>query len=140
MKGKVGCSLWRAWNMPKKSPPWSEHPAWTEAKFWGFLRSGLRAAFRRYPPKYETLKAAERPYTGPNKRQKKEYQCASCEAWFKRTEVEVDHIVPTGPLRKWEDLEPFVKGLAAGAAKQQVLCKEECHKAKTAREREERKK
>jgi len=32
----------------------------------------------------KALENASRAYTGPNKRQKKEYQCAKCKEWFLR--------------------------------------------------------
>lgn len=103
-----------------------------------FLRSGLRAKWTRWPPKYAVLAAAKRKYEGPNKRQKFEYQCAQCGGWFPQKEVAVDHIVPVGALRSLDDLPIFVAKLFVGPDKLQVLCDAD-HQVKTNKEREERK-
>jgi hypothetical protein len=42
----------------KTTPPFEEWPAWTEAKFFSFLRSGLRAKWSRWPAKYAVLAEA----------------------------------------------------------------------------------
>lgn len=103
---------------------------WTEARFFGFIRSNLRNASRKWQPMRDAFEDAKRPYTGPNKRQKWEYQCADCEEWFKRTEVQADHIVPCGPLKCWEDLEPFTRRLFVEKEGFRILCKG-CHKIRT---------
>lgn len=110
---------------------------WSEAKFWGFIRSGLRALWQKWPVKWQVLAEAKRPYDGPDKRIKWEYQCNICKGWFKTKEVSVDHIVPAGTLRTYDDLPQFVRGLLCEADNLQVACKT-CHDAKTAKERKER--
>jgi 5-methylcytosine-specific restriction endonuclease McrA len=77
---------------------------------------------------------ASRPYKGPDKRQKKEYQCNECKDWFKQKDVSVDHIIPVGPLRSFEDLPDFYRRLFVGPDKLQALCKD-CHNRKTQAER-----
>ena len=104
---------------------------WTEAAFWGFIRSGVRQLSRKWPPRADAMKAARRPYTGPDKRRKWEYQCAQCGQWFKGTEVQVDHITPCGTLKSFEDLQTFAERLFCEADGLQVLCKESCHAVKT---------
>ena len=100
---------------------------WTEAAFWNFLRTGLRQMSRRWPPVVRlAMEAARRPYTGPNKRRKWEYQCAHCGHWFKGTEVHVDHIVPCGSLKSWEEFSQFAERLFCEIDGLQVLC-ESCH-------------
>lgn len=120
--------------MAKRTPPFDEYPDWTSAKFWSFIRSGLRAKFTRWPPKYECLSAVKRN-AEPGQRHKYEYQCAICNDWFKQKEVEVDHIEQVGSLRTYEDLAGFVKRLFVGADKLRVLCKP-CHKAVTHKEKQ----
>lgn len=117
-----------------RTPPFEAYPAWSEAKFFGFLRSALRSASSKWPPKYEVLLAARRPSESDNKRLKWEFQCAECKQWFPQKEVSVDHITPVGTLRTWEDIEPFVRRLFVGHESLQLLCRRD-HDAKTARER-----
>lgn len=117
-----------------KTPPYSEYPEWSEAKFWGFVRSSLRSASSRWPPKYMCLNLATRPYVGPDKRRKKERQCAHCKEWFATTQTQADHIVPAGKLSSWEDLVPFVQRMFVGVEGFQCLCSV-CHNRKTQEER-----
>lgn len=123
---------------PKKSrattPPFPEHPEWSEAKFFAFIRSALRAAWSRWPPKYRLLAAAKRKYEGPNKRLKWEFLCNECKTYHPQKDVSVDHIVPAGSLRSFEDIGTFCERLFVGEDKLQVLCTG-CHALKTAEER-----
>lgn len=113
---------------------------WTEARFFGFIRSALRKASQRWPPiAQHALENARRAYSGPNKRMKWEYQCAACEKWLPRKSVQVDHIVPCGTLRRFEDLGDFASRLFCEESGLTVLCIS-CHKKKTSEERDARKK
>jgi 5-methylcytosine-specific restriction endonuclease McrA len=114
----------------RKTPPFKHYPTWTTSKFWSFVRAGLRAKFTRWPPKYECLDEAKRPYVGESKRQKWEYQCACCEEWFPQKSVEVDHIIPCGSLKDYQDLPGFVQRLFVSKEDMQVVCKP-CHRGKT---------
>ena len=113
--------------MSRKTPPFPKHNAWTTARFWSFVRSNLRQAWVKWPPRYECLNTARRPYRGTNKRRKYEYQCAICQEWFMQKEVEVDHTIPCGSLRSYEDLAGFVERLFAPVETLRCVCKE-CHK------------
>lgn len=105
---------------------------WSEAKFFGFVRSALRNASRRWPPIVRhAMHAARRAYSGPNKRQKWEYQCAECQQWHMAKEVHVDHITPCGSLKSFDDLQGFAERLFVEADGLRVLC-HECHKARKA--------
>lgn len=104
---------------------------WTEAAFWGFLRSNLRLASRKWPPLARlTLERARRSSQSLNKRLKWEFQCADCCQWFPRKEVEVDHLVPCGPLSSWDELKTFAERLFCETDGLTVRC-ETCHQAKT---------
>ena len=136
--------------MGTKTPPFAAYPAWTQAKFFGFLRSGLREKFNRWPPKYEAIKAAAvtmhvmdtdgiytRYKTGKKAGELKTvkmYACSECKQLFKQKEVQVDHINPAGTLKSFKDLETFVENLFVGIAGLQVMCKP-CHEIKTNKER-----
>lgn len=124
--------------MAAKTPPFNPYPEWTESRFFSFVRSALRQAWSRYPPKYQVLELAARPYVGPDKRQKKEYHCAICKEWHKRSNVEVDHIEPAGSLRDYSDLPGFVRRLFTSVDKLRVLCKP-CHKIVTQEEKKKNK-
>ena len=76
------------------------------------------------------MTAARRPYVGDNKRQKWEYACWICGGYFKGTEVQVDHIIPCGTLRVWDDLVGFVQRLFCEIEGFRVLC-HGCHKTVT---------
>jgi len=106
---------------------------WTEAQYWGAVRSGLRKAFKYWGPARIAKENARRKYVGKNKRQKWEYQCAECGLWFKDKEVQIDHTIPVGSLRTGHDLKGFLERLTceSGFA---VLCKP-CHQIKTNKER-----
>ena len=106
----------------------------TEAAYWGMVRSVLRRGFRFWKPIQKAKQDAKRVYKGDNKRQKWEYQCASCQEWFKDRDVQVDHIIPVGSLKSGKDLEGFLARLTAEEG-YQVLCKP-CHNNKTQKERE----
>ena len=112
----------------RKTPPFAEYEAWTTSKFFSFIRSGLRAKFSRWPPKYECLADAKRIVSG--KRHKYEFKCAQCKKWKKQKEVQIDHIVPCGTLKTYTDLPGFVERLFVGKEKLRVLCIA-CHKGIT---------
>lgn len=103
---------------------------WTEAAFWGFLRSGLRQMSRRWPPIARALQTGRRKYVGPNSRQKWEHQCEGCNGWFTAKEISVDHRDQCGALSKPEHIEGFVLRLFCepdGLRKLCVRCHAERH-------------
>ena len=102
----------------------------TQKQLFVWLRSMLRNGSRRYPPIFEALADAKRPYTGPNPRQKVCYKCAKCEGLFSAKEVAVDHRVDCGSLLGWKDVEGFVQRLFCTKEDLDVLC-HPCHDVKT---------
>jgi len=119
--------------MAKRTPPCEQYPTWSTAKFWSFLRSGLRQKWMRWPPKFEALKDSRIDVQNQG-RTRFNYKCAKCEAYFKQKEVEVDHIVPAGTLKDWGDIEGFTRRLFVSKDKLRVVCKP-CHKKITAAEK-----
>lgn len=107
----------------------------TESAFWSFIRSALRQKSRWWKPVTICKNKARRPYFGPNKRQKFEYQCAECQGWFAEKHINVDHKIPAGSLNSGADLASFVERLFCEADNLQVLC-ETCHNRKTKAEKE----
>ena len=102
----------------------------TEAQYFFKIRAILRNGFRYWKPAYIALERASRPSQSTNKRLKKEYKCAMCGKWFKRTDVEIDHIEECGSLSCYDDIVPFLKRLTKENPDDfQILCKED-HKKK----------
>ena len=100
---------------------------WTEAAFWGFIRSGLRQLSRRWPPlARHALNEARRKSQSENKRLKWEFLCDHCGDWLPRKRVQVDHIEPCGSLKSFADLSTFSERLFCEASGLRVLCVE-CH-------------
>jgi len=110
---------------------------YSESEYFSFIRSGLRAKSNRWPVKYDVLNAAKRPYKGPNKRQKFEWQCNVCKKWVVGKEISIDHITPAGSLKCFADLPRFVETLLCEADNLQAICSV-CHHAKTQQERKAR--
>tara|TARA_R110000868_G_scaffold179968_3_gene420432 strand:+ start:425 stop:871 length:447 start_codon:yes stop_codon:yes gene_type:complete len=127
---------------PKKNALPKEYNlnTWTKAKYFGTIRSCLRRAFRYYKPMQEALNLASRPYVGSNKLQKKEFLCAECgNKWYKRADVEIDHIQELGELREYSDIIPFIQRLTTeNVSDYQILCKPH-HLVKTHAARDKRK-
>lgn len=115
---------------------------WTFAKWKNFLISSLRAAMRRWPPKWKALNNAK-VGKQPNKhtgRMAEHYSCASCGGVFIAKEVQVDHINPVvDPDYGFIDWETYLDRMFCEEENLQVLCKG-CHKVKTNEERKQRKK
>lgn len=103
---------------------------WTEAEFFGKIRSSLRRVSQFWKPVVLTLEKAKRNNLSENKRLKYEYQCSSCKNWFPKKSVQVHHIIPAGSLRSYLDLPLFCERLfSEDLYNYEVLCKE-CHSAK----------
>lgn len=102
----------------------------TEAMFWTMIRSALRNKSRWWAPIKQLKLASRRPYFGPNKRQKFEYQCNQCKGWYMEKQINVDHIIPVGTLTCANDLPGFVERLFCEKDNLQVLCSK-CHDKKT---------
>ena len=106
----------------------------TESAFWGMIRSALRQKSRWWKPITQCKMKARRPYKGPNKRQKFEYQCNVCTKWFPEKKINIDHIVPAGTLKCAADLPGFVERLFCEIDNLQTICTD-CHNVKTQKEK-----
>lgn len=115
---------------------------WTEARFNSFIKSALRAASRRWPPKYEILSEA---CTGSKTNVKtgrlaKHYRCAMCQGHFPAKDVQVDHILPIiDPVVGFVDWDDVIDRMFCEKNNLQVLCTDPCHKSKTAVEKQQAK-
>lgn len=115
---------------------------WTEARFRSFVVSALRAASRRWPPKYQSLKAAfvGKKVNAKTGKMAMHYKCAECKKHFVAVDVQVDHITPVvDPKKGFISWDVFIDRMFVEIDKLQVLCKP-CHKVKTDEEKQQRKK
>ena len=118
----------------------SQVKPWTEGRLKSFITSILRGGYRRYPPKYETLKEASvgKKINKATKRLAEHYKCASCGKEYPAKEVNVDHIAPVVcPKDGFIDWDVFIKRLFCSKDNLQVLCST-CHTKKTEMERKQR--
>lgn len=115
---------------------------WTEARFKSFVTSALRAASRRWPPKYKALKEAfvDKMVNEKTGKMAMHYKCASCTKLFVATDVQVDHIEPVvDPKKGFAGWDVYIDRMFCEIKGLQVLCKV-CHTVKTDQEKLERKK
>ncbi len=112
---------------------------WTEARYFTFIRSGLRKMWSKYPNKFEILKKERRNKPkNVNGKHKFEYQCVECKGWFQQKHIAVDHKIPAGTLKSFDDVGKFCDNLFCDLTGLQILCdngSNSCHKKKTRQER-----
>jgi len=113
---------------------------WTDGRIKGFITSVLRGGYRRWPPKYETLKEAQtgKKINELTKRMGMHYKCKSCKNEYPAKQVQVDHIKPVVDAKvgftSWDE---FIERLYCTKDNLQVLCKM-CHDKKTLKEKKQR--
>ena len=108
-------------------------PKWTKSKLNSFIKSALRSASQRYPPKYEALNEAyeDRLVNSKTGRIGKHYRCKACNGIFPSSDVQVDHIEPViDPLIGFTTWDSVIERMFCEKEGFQVLCKE-CHTIKT---------
>lgn len=113
---------------------------WTVGRYNAFVTSALRAAARRWPPKFRVLaKAMVGSFVNAKTGRKAlHYKCAQCAEVFPGKEVQVDHKKPVIAKEGFVDWDTYIDRLFCEDANLQVLCLE-CHKAKTNEERKQAK-
>ena len=105
---------------------------WTTPRFNSFIKSALRSASRRWGPAYTCKKNAR---TARNT-----YKCSLCNKSVGNKDIKIDHIHPVvDPTKGFESWDKFIERLFVELDGYQAICIT-CHKAKTAEEREVRKK
>lgn len=114
---------------------------WTESRFNSFIKSALRTASVRWPPRYETLADA---YVGQQTnvktgRKAKHYKCNKCGGEFPQKDVQVNHIVPVVPVEGFTTWDDVITRMFCEKNGLEVLCIP-CHKEVTQEENILRKK
>lgn len=114
---------------------------WTEARFHSFIKSALRTASVRWPPRYQTLADA---YVGQkinleSGRMAKHYVCAGCGNHFPQKNIEINHKIPVILTSGFDSWDQVVERMFCEKEGLEALCKP-CHKAITKYENEQRKK
>lgn len=113
---------------------------WTPGRLKTFITSTLRGGFRKFPPKYETLKEASvgKKINPKTKRLAEHFKCNDCGGEFPSKEVQVDHQIPVVcPVKGFTTWDEYIARLFCDKDNLQVLCST-CHDKKTALERGER--
>lgn len=113
---------------------------WTEARYNSFIKSALRTASVRWPPRYQCLHDAFitkgiNPATG---RVAKMYRCQKCKGTFTAANMEVNHIEPVIPVSGFDSWDNVIERLFCERAGLEALCKP-CHKSVTKFENQQRK-
>lgn len=113
---------------------------WSSGKLRTFITGVLRSGFRKFPAKYETLKAASvgKKLNPKTKRMSEHYLCASCNKEFPGKEVQCDHIeAVVDPVEGFVDWDVYIKRMFCSKDNLQILCSD-CHDKKSAEERKVR--
>lgn len=113
---------------------------WSQSRFNSFVKSALRSASQRWPPKYTVLsKACIGQQLNPKSgRLAKFYTCNRCNNSFPMKEVEVNHITPVVPVEGFDSWDKVIERLFCEEEGLEVVCKP-CHKIITKEENQERK-
>lgn len=114
--------------------------AWTQARYNSFVKSALRTASVRWPPRYQCLHDAFvtqgiNPATG---RKAKLYRCCKCKGLFTAANMEINHIVPVVPVEGFDSWDNLIERLFCEKDGLEAVCKP-CHKLITAFENQQRK-
>jgi hypothetical protein len=114
---------------------------WSSGKLRTFITGVLRSGFRKFPAKYETLKAASvgKKVNVKTNRIAEHFKCAVCKQDYPAKEVNVDHNNPVVcPVEGFVNWDVYIKRMFCGKENLQVLCTT-CHDVKSSEERKVRK-
>lgn len=113
---------------------------WTQAKFNSFIKSALRSASVRWPPRFQKVKEASvgKKINIASGRMAEHFTCNKCKQEFPRKEVEANHIIPVVPVSGFDNWDGVISRMYCEKDGFEVLCKP-CHKLVTKEENEQRK-
>ena len=111
---------------------------WTESRYNSFIKSALRKASIKWPPKYQVLKEAQvgKKINSLTGRIAMHFTCAGCGEGFPAKCISVDHILPVvDPETGFISWDEVITRMFCEKDGLQVLCKA-CHDIKTNKEKE----
>ena len=113
---------------------------WTQSRYNSFVKSALRSASVKWPPRYTVLNEAfvERAINPATGRLAKLYRCHNCEGLFPQSSVEVNHIEAVIPVTGFDSWDGVVARMFCEKDGLEVVCKA-CHKLITQEENKQRK-
>lgn len=113
---------------------------WTQARFNSFIKSALRKASIKWPPRFQVLKDAfvGKMLNKDSGRMAAHYKCARCNNFFPQKKVEVNHKTPVIPLDGFDSWDQTIDRIYCEKEGLEVVCKP-CHKQITSEENEQRK-
>lgn len=113
---------------------------WTTARYNSFIKSALRSASQRWPPRWDVLNEAKqgKKINRSTGRLAEHYKCNLCKGSFPAKEIEVNHIVPVVPVEGFSTWDEVIKRMYCEKPGLEVVCKP-CHKNITKGENEQRK-
>ena len=123
--------------MPKPIKPYNGGE-WTESRYNSFIKSALRKASIKWPPKYQVLKEAQvgKKINSLTGRTAMHFTCAGCGEGFPAKCISVDHILPVvDPETGFISWDEVITRMFCEKDGLQVLCKA-CHDIKTNKEKE----
>ena len=106
---------------------------WTESRMHSFIKSALRSASQRWPPKYTSLNEAKqgKKINSKTGRLAEHYLCSECGGEFPAKDVQVDHIEPViDPIIGFVTWDEVIRRMFCEKDGYQILCKP-CHSIKT---------
>lgn len=113
---------------------------WTQSRYNSFVKSALRSASVKWPPRYTALNDAfvEKAINPSTGRLAKLYRCQKCEQLFPQSGMEVNHIEPVIPVTGFDSWDGVVARMFCEKDGLEVLCRT-CHKVVTSEENKQRK-
>lgn len=107
----------------------------TESQIMGIVRGAIREKWMYAPNKLAYLNMGVIPDDDPKTKRRWKVQCEHCLNWFKKSDIQVDHVKGENSLKHPDDLFPFYDSVCnVGFIGMQRLCKE-CHEIKSHSER-----
>lgn len=113
---------------------------WTQSRYNSFVKSALRSASVRWPPRYTVLNEAfvERAINPATGRLAKLYQCNRCRGLFPQANIDINHIEAVVPTTGFDSWDGVIERMFCEKEGLEALCKS-CHKEVTKEENTTRK-